>query len=66
MVEEWNVGDEFEVIIPSTSGYFKVGEKGKVSEKSAPESKVVYFTPNASIYKDRIKKINKINSYELW
>ncbi len=66
MVEEWNVGDIFEVISYHGTGYFKVGEKGICIEKPSKNAQYLYFAPNFSIAISRIKKVKSNKNYELW
>lgn len=72
MVEEWNIGDEFEVILDQRGRYLNKGDKGKcwgvtpLGNSGGEPS--IYFTENQnqSIYIYRIKKITKEPTYELW
>lgn len=73
MVEqEWNIGDEFEVISNSSYGYLKKGDRGIYYGKTPLEFSgnitSINFTIKGekSIYISRIRKINSIKYYELW
>jgi len=63
MVEEWNVGDEFEVIKDVSDEWLTKGERGVVYSLSS--STHLYFSSGQSIQISRIKKITTKN-YELW
>lgn len=66
MVEEWKIGDEFEVISDSPGEHLKKGDRGKIIGYTHTSSDYVYFKTSYSIRKDRIRKILKKPTYELW
>lgn len=65
MVEEWDIGDKFEVINSSSFEHLSKGDVGIVIEKPS-HSGYVYFKKGYSIHVSRIKKISKNTVYELW
>lgn len=71
MVEEWKIGDEFEVI-SNNWGYLEKGNRGKcygitplANSGNIPS---IFFTPkqDKAIHINRIKKIPIETTYELW
>lgn len=64
MVEEWNIGDEFEVISDCPGEHLKKGDRGKVFKITF--NSYIYFNTSSSIRISRIKKISTKPTYELW
>ena len=67
MVEEWKIGDKFEVLTDRIGYYLKKGDKG-ICYGTLIHEKAIYFNfdCSTSIHINRIKKLNAIPIYELW
>jgi hypothetical protein len=66
MVEEWKVGEKFEVIENKNLGYLRKNYKGICYGIASKKEKTIYFNPEKTkaIHIYRLKKL--ITIYELW